>query len=159
VSDYYFYKKHSYLVPARQSYLVPSTGYSFQPGAGSIEDLFQTKLSRTNSRIEALIEAIDRRSLIREQNLGGIEEDLSRCQNLLFDLGYRIYRRDRQWEALELKRLDLLREKRMEEAACFRDATLLGKELRDNVSYFQALVDKQRVFGMGEEKCMSEKIM
>jgi hypothetical protein len=145
----YFYKTHSYAGPTRKGYAVPWAGYAPQP-EGSIEDLFQSKLTRAGSRIEALIEAIDRRKLIRELNLGGIDEDLTRCQNLLFDLGYKVYHRDKQWEDLELKKLDLSRDKRMEEAAYFRDLTLLGKELRDTTSYMQSLVDKQKVLGMGE---------
>ena len=111
--DYYFYKTHSYLEPSRQSYLAPDTDYGLQTEGSSIEDLFQSKLTRTKSRIETLIEAIDRRKLIKEGNLYGIEEDLSRCQNLLFELGYRIYRRDRQWKDLETRKLDLFREKRL----------------------------------------------
>ena len=148
--DYYFYKTHSYLEPKGQSYLVPDAGYALQTGS-SIDDLFQSKLTRAKSRIEALIEAIDRRRLIKEGNLYGIEVDLSRCQNLLFELGYRVYRRDRQWKDLETRKLDLFREKRLEESGYFRDLTLLGKELRDTVSYYQALVDKQRMFEVGTE--------
>jgi len=151
MADYYFYKTHSYLELNRWKYLVPCTGYALQAEGSSIEDLFGAKISRTKSRIEAVVEAIDRRRLIREQNLYGIEDNLSMCQNLLFELGYRVYRRDRQWEALEVKRLDLFRERRLEESSYFRDVTLLGKELRDTVSYFQSLVDKQRVFEVGAE--------
>ena len=150
MNDYYLYKTHSY-VPNSQSYLALDTGYARQTGGSSIDDLFQSKLTRTKSRIESLIEVIDRRKLIKEGNLYGIEGDLSRCQNLLFELGYRIYRRDRQWEDLETRRLDLFREKRLEESAYFRDVTLLGKELRDTVNYYQSLVDKQRVFEVGAE--------
>ncbi len=37
----------------------------------------------------------------------------------------------------------------MEESACFRDVTLLGKELRDTANYYQTLTDKQRLVEMG----------
>jgi hypothetical protein len=151
MNDYYLYKVTSY--PARQNhrhtYFTPDTSYSPETTGSSIDDFFQSKLKRTKSRIEALVEAIESRRLIREQNLSGIEQDLSRCQNLLFDLGYRIYRRDRQWKDLETRKLDLSREKRLEESACFRDITFLGKELRDTMNYYQTLFDKQRVFEMG----------
>ena len=98
-----------------------------------------------------MVEAIGARGLIREENFYGIEKDLCKCQDLLFDLGYRVYARDRQWKDLETRKLDLFKEKRGEESAFFRDVALLGKELRDTVSYYQSLVDKQKVFQMGEE--------
>ena len=151
MNDYYLYKITSY--PAwqnhRHTYFTPDTSYSPQTTGSSIDDFFQSKLKRTKSRIEALVEAIESRRLIREQNLYGIKQDLSRCQNLLFDLGYRVYWRDRQWKDLETRKLDLSREKRLEESACFRDITFLGKELRDTMNYYQTLFDKQRVFEMG----------
>lgn len=151
MNDYYLYKVTSY--PARESqrltYFTPDTGYALQTTGSSIDDFFQSKLKRTKSRVEALVEAIESRKLIRERNLYGIEQDLSRCQNLLFDLGYRIYWRDRQWKDLETRKLDLFREKRLEESAYFRDITFLGKELRDTMNYYQTLFDKQRMFEVG----------
>jgi hypothetical protein len=102
MNDYYLYKITSY--PVRQNhrytYFTPNTGYALQTTGSSINDLFRSKLKRTKSRIEALVEAIESRRLIRGRNLYGIEHDLSRCQTLLFDLGYRIYRRDREWKDL-----------------------------------------------------------
>jgi hypothetical protein len=151
MNEYYLYKKTFYPTrqDVRQSYFTPGTGYVLPVQEPSIDDFFQSKQKRAKSRIESLVEAIDRRRLIKEQNLYGIEQDLSQCQNLLFDLGYRIYSRDRQWEDLETRKLDLFREKRLEQSASFRDITLLGKELRDTVNYYQTLADKQRMFGMG----------
>jgi len=151
MNDYYLYKTTSYPTRenVRQTYFTPDTGYAPQTRGSSIDDFFESKLERTGSRIESLIDVIESRSLIKERNLYGIEQDLSQCQNLLFDLGYRVYKRDRQWKDLETKKLDLFREKRFEESACFRDITFLGKELRDTVNYYQTLIDKQRVFEMG----------
>ncbi len=150
MNDYYLYKRTTYPTQSsRQTHFTPDPGYALQTDDPSIDDFFQSKLERAKSRIERLIEAIESRRLIKEQNLYGIEQDLSRCQNLLFDLGYRVYRRDRQWKDLETRKLDLFREKRLEESACFRDVTLLGKELRDTANYYQTLTDKQRLVEMG----------
>lgn len=151
--DYYLYKVNSYLVPqaSGQGYLAPGGSYAAGDKGSSVDDLFGSKLDRAKWRIDALVEAIDARRLIREENFYGIERDLCKCQNLLFDLGYRVYARDRQWKDLETRKLDLSREKRGEESAFFRDVTFLGKELRDAVGYHQSLVDRQGVFDVGAE--------
>ena len=153
MNNYYLYTLTAN--PAQKShkatYLIFDTAYRVQDKEASIEDFFKSKLQRTGSRIETLIEAIDKRRLIREQNLFHIEQDLAHCQGMLFDLGYKIYSRDRQWADIERKKLDLYREKRLEESAYFKDLTFLGKEMRDNIHYYQSLLDKQSIMGMGPE--------
>jgi len=115
-----------------------------------VDRMLGAKISRTEDRIETLIEAIDKRRLIKEENLYGIEKDLCACQNLLFEMGYKIYRRDRDWASLETKKIDLERDRRMEQSAYFRDLTLLGKELRDTVEYRQSILDKTQMLGGGK---------
>ena len=119
------------------------------PGVCSsgVETMLGSKISRAEDRIETLIEAIDKRRLIKEVNLYGIERDVTQCQNLLFDMGYKIYRRDKEWASLETKKIDLERDRRMEQSAYFRDITLLGKELRDTMDYKQSILDKAQMLG------------
>ena len=112
-----------------------------------IEKVFFQKIDRTKGRIETLIEAIDKRRDIKELNLYGIEKNLADCDNIIFDMGYKVYRRDREWAAIETKKIDLDRDRRMEESAYFRDIMLLGKELRDTMMYYKSLVDKFQMFG------------
>ena len=149
MNDYYIYTLTAH--PAQKSHKAPypifDPAYRVQDKEPSIEDFFHTKLQRTGSRIESLIEAIEKRRSIREQNLSSIEHDLAHCQGLLCDMGYKIYSRDQQWAAIETKRLDLYREKRLEESAYFKDLTFLGKELRDHLHYYQSLIDKQSIIG------------
>ena len=118
-------------------------------GSG-VDRMLGAKISRTEDRIETLIEAIDKRRLIKEENLYWIEKDLCACQNLLFEMGYKVYRRDRDWASLETKKIDLERDRRMEQSAYFRDLTLLGKELRDSVEYRQSILDKAQMLGGGK---------
>ena len=112
-----------------------------------VDRMLGAKISRTEDRIETLIEAIDKRRLIKEVNLYGIERDVTQCQNLLFDMGYKIYRRDKEWASLETKKIDLERDRRMEQSAYFRDILLLGKELRDTMDYRRSIEDKARMLG------------
>ena len=112
-----------------------------------VETMLGSKISRAEDRIETLIEAIDKRRLIKEVNLYGIERDVTQCQNLLFDMGYKIYRRDKEWASLETKKIDLERDRRMEQSAYFRDILLLGKELRDTMDYRRSIEDKARMLG------------
>ena len=131
-----------------------SSPYTYKCGGSAnniypsgVERMLGAKISRSDERIETLIEAIDKRRLIKEVNLYGIEKDLCTCQNLLFEMGYKIYRRDRDWIQLETRKIDLERDRRMEQAAYFRDLTLLGKELRDTVEYRQSILDKAQMLG------------
>ena len=66
-------------------------------GESTADRMLSSKLDRSDKRIEAIIEAIDKRRLIKEENFYGIERGLCTCQNLLFDMGYKVYRRDRDW--------------------------------------------------------------
>ncbi len=116
-------------------------------GVPSLEGMLGAKIQRTEDRIEAVIEAIDKRRLIKEENLYGIERDLCACQNLIFEMGYKVYRRDRDWIGLETRKIDLERDRRMELAAYFRDILFLGKELRDTVEYRRSIEDKAKLLG------------
>ena len=133
--------------PSGSAYLPTGPAYAIMSAPSAVEGMLSAKLDRTQSRIEALIEAIDKRRLIKEVNLYGIERDVTQCQNLLFDMGYKIYRRDKEWASLETKKIDLERDRRMEQSAYFRDLTLLGKELRDTVEYKQSILDKAQMLG------------
>ncbi len=134
------------------SYLFSPLAYTgAAESAGSrgsaIDGFLSAKTSRSEDRIEAIIEAIEKRRLIKEENFYGIERDLCACQNLLFEMGYKVYRRDRDWLALETRKIDLERDRRMELAAYFRDVLLLGKELRDTLEYRQSVLDKAKMLG------------
>ena len=146
--DYYHYKVEQPQASPKSLYAFQSADYGPKGDNLGIDSIFDSKLERTKSQIEALIEAIDRRKLIKEASLYGIEIDLCGCQNLLFDLGYKIYRRDKTWEDLEKRKLDLGKERRMEEASYFRDLSLLHKELRETINYYQSIKDKVKVLGM-----------
>ena len=137
-------RRHSYLC-SPSTY--QSVGTEQNMYASGVEKMLGAKISRAEDRIETLIEAIDKRKLIKEDNLYGIEKDLCACQNLLFEMGYKIYRRDRDWASLETKKIDLERDRRMEQSAYFRDLTLLGKELRDTLEYRQSILDKAQMLG------------
>ncbi len=145
----------SYLVSpygSGASYLASPSVYEGVPseknvGFLSLEGMLGAKIQRTEDRIEAVIEAIDKRRLIKEENLYGIERDLCTCQNLIFEMGYKVYRRDRDWIGLETRKIDLERDRRMELAAYFRDILFLGKELRDTVEYRRSIEDKAKLLG------------
>ncbi len=109
--------------------------------------MLDSKVDRSDRRIEAVIEAMEKRRLIKEENLSGIEQDICTCRNLIFEMGYKVYRRDRDWIALETRQIDLERDRRMELAAYFRDILLLGKELRDTVEYRRSIEDKTKLLG------------
>jgi len=155
IDEFYFYKLHSptYQAAKPTMYIPFNSAYSAPQDAdnSSLDSVLDSKLARARTRIDAVVSAIEARKEIRESNLGRLEYDLCCCQNLLFDMGYKIYARGREWLDVEKKKIDLEKEKRMETVSYFRDVTLLGKELRDSQQYYQSIVDKISLMGGMEE--------
>ena len=151
INDYYFYKLHSptYQTANPSLYISFNNAYNTPPDApgSSLDGVLDAKLERARTRIDAVVTAIEARKSIKEENLGKLEWDLCACQNLLLDMGYKIYARDKQWLDIEKKKIDLEKEKRMETVSYFRDVTLLGKELRDTRQYYQSILDKMALMG------------
>jgi hypothetical protein len=118
----------------------------------SIDELFEDRLGLIRSKIELILLQLEQRKQINQGILYQIESDGCKAQNLIFEMGYRVYRMDRDRLSLEKVKFDLESQKRMEEASYFRDTGLLNKDLKDTLIQYLGEVQKSRIMGLEEEK-------
>jgi len=109
---------------------------------GDIDDLFQDRLGLIRSKIELILLQLDQRKEINQENLYRIDQDSCQAQNLIFEMGYRAYRMDRDRVSLEKMKFDLEAQKRMEETSYFRDTGLLNQDLKDALIQYLGEVQK-----------------
>ena len=109
---------------------------------GDIDDVFQDRLGLIRSKIELILLQLEERREINQENLYRIDLDSCQAQNLIFQMGYRAYRMDRDRLSLEKMKFDLEAQKRMEEASYFRDTGLLNKDLKDSLIQYLGEVQK-----------------
>ena len=109
---------------------------------GEIDDLFQDRLGLIRSKIELILLQLEERKKINQENLYRIDQDSCQAQNLIFQMGYRAYRMDRDRLSLEKMKFDLEAQKRMEQTSYFRDTGLLNQDLKDALIQYLGEVQK-----------------
>jgi hypothetical protein len=119
---------------------------------GDLDDLFQDRLGLIRSKIELILLQLDQRKDINQENLYRIDLDSCQVQNLIFQMGYRAYRMDRDRLSLEKMKFDLEAQKRMEETSYFRDTGLLNKDLKDALIQYLGEVQKSAFINEGRER-------
>ena len=122
------------------------------PQMESIDELFKDRLGLIRSKIELILLQLDQRKQINHGILYEIDKDSSRAQTLIFEMGYRGYRIDRDRLALEKVKFDLESQKRLEEVSYFRDTGLLNKDLKDALIQYLSEVQKSKILELEEEK-------
>ena len=122
------------------------------PLGESIDDIFKDRLALIRSKMELILLQLDQRKQINQDVLYRIDLDSCQAQTLIFEMGYRAYRMDRDRLSLEKVKFDLESQKRMEEASYFRDTGLLNKDLKDTLIQYLGEVQKSKILGMEEEK-------
>ena len=110
-----------------------------------IEALFNDRLDLVRSRIELLLLLLDQRKEINERILHKIDEDSCKAQTLIFEMGPRAYRMDRERLSLERMKLDLEQQKRREMADYFRDIGMINKDLKDALIQYLGETQKRSV--------------
>jgi hypothetical protein len=122
------------------------------PLGESIDALFEDRLGLIRSKIELILLQLEQRKQINQEMLYEIEMDSCRAQSLIFEMGYRVYRMDRDRLSLEKVKFDLGAQKRMEGTSYFRDTGLLNKDLKDTLIQYLSEVQKSKIMGLEEEK-------
>jgi hypothetical protein len=118
----------------------------------SIDDLFKDRLGLIRSKIELILLQLDQRKQINQEVLYEIDKDSCKAQTLIFEMGYRGYRMDRERLTLEKVMFDLEGQKRLEEVSYFRDTGLLNKDLKDTLIQYLSEVQKSKILGLEEEE-------
>ena len=122
------------------------------PLGETLDELFKDRSGLIRSKIELILLQLDQRKQINHGILYEIDKDSSRAQTLIFEMGYRGYRIDRDRLALEKVKFDLESQKRLEEVSYFRDTGLLNKDLKDTLIQYLSEVQKSKILELEEEK-------
>ena len=122
------------------------------PLGETLDELFKDRLGLIRSKIELILLQLDQRKNINQENLCRIDQDSCQVQNLIFQMGYRAYRMDRDRLSLEKMKFDLEAQKRMEETSFFRDTGLLNKDLKDALIQYLGEVQKSAFINEGRER-------
>ena len=118
----------------------------------SIDELFKDRLGLIRSKIELILLQLEERKQINHEILYQIDKDSCKAQTLIFEMGYRGYRMDRERLTLEKVKFDLESQKRLEEVSYFRDTGLLNKDLKDTLIQYLSEVQKSKILELEEEK-------
>ena len=117
----------------------------------SIDEVFKDRLGLIRSKIELILLQLEQRKDINRGIISEIDRDSCKAQDLIFEMGYRAYRMDRDRLTLEKTKFDLESQKRMEEASYFRDTGLLNKDLKDTLIQYLGEIQKSKIIGSEEE--------
>jgi hypothetical protein len=109
-------------------------------------------LGLIRSKIELILLLLDQRKEIKEKVLYKIDEDSCRAQNLIFEMGHRAYRVERDRLTLERIKLDLEQQKRMELVNYFRDTGMLNMDLKDALIQYLGETQKSSIINMEGRK-------
>jgi len=122
------------------------------PLGETLDELFKDRLGLIRSKIELILLQLDQRKQINHGILYEIDKESCKAQTLIFEMGYRGYRVDRERLTLEKVKFDLESQKRLEEVSYFRDTGLLNKDLKDTLIQYLSEVQKSKILELEEEK-------
>ena len=109
------------------------------------DEIFKDRLNLIRSKIELILLQIDQRKKINQNILYQIEKDSCTVQNLYFDMGEKAYEIGADRLKIEQMKLDLERQKRLEQGGYFKDTGLLNKDLKDTLIQYLDEVQKSSI--------------
>ena len=121
-----------------------------EPSESAIDDIFEDRLGLIRSKLDLILLQLKNRRGINQSILYQIDSDSCRVQSLQHDLGLRAYAMGADRLTLEKLKLDLERQKRMEQVSYFRDTGMLNKDLKDTLIEYLEEVQKSE-FLSGED--------
>lgn len=120
-------------------------GYQPLPGADDLTSLLNDRQELLRSKIELTLLQLKERKELSQRLLYSMELDRNQLSNRILDLGVEVYFQTPRVMAWEMRQLDLERQKRMEESACFRDVTMLERDLKESLVEYLAEAQKQKL--------------
>ena len=142
---------HAQEDPVSQAFKVIQDQQAKEAGAGSIESVFQNRIDLVRSKIELIVVQIQQREQINTRVLGHIDYDACQAQSLLLSLAPDQYHQGPDRLNLERMKLDLERQKRMEQVSFFRDLGMLNRDLREALIEYLGERQKASLLGNTEE--------
>lgn len=109
---------------------------------GTIDDIFEDRLTLIRSKIEMILLQLDERKKIHRDMMYGIAKDSCKAQNMINERLIRSCHMDRERINLERMKFDLGQQERKEAASYFNDTCQLNTELREALTQYQEEVQK-----------------
>ncbi len=109
---------------------------------GTIDDIFEDRLTLIRSKIEMILLQLDERKKIHRDMMYGIAKDSCKAQNMINERLTRSCHVDRERINLEGMKFDLGQQERKEAAGYFNDTCQLNQELREALTQYQEEVQK-----------------
>ena len=109
---------------------------------GTIDDIFEDRLTLIRSKIEMILLQLDERKKIHRNMVYGITKDSCKAQNLIYERLTKSYDMDGERINLEQMKFDLRQQERKEAASYFNDTCQLNSELREALTQYQEEVQK-----------------
>ena len=109
---------------------------------GTIDDIFEDRLTLIRSKIEMILLQLDERKKIHQNMMYGIAKDSCKAQNMINERLIRSCHMDRERINLERMKFDLGQQERKEAASYFNDTCQLNTELREALTQYQEEVQK-----------------
>ena len=109
---------------------------------GTIDDIFEDRLTLIRSKIELILLQLDERKRIHRDMMYGIAKDSCKAQNMINERLTKSFDMDRERINLEQIKFDLGQQERKEAAGYFNDTAMLNSELREALTQYQEEVQK-----------------
>lgn len=121
-----------------------------ESSGNTVDDIFEDRLGLIRSKLDLILLQLKKRKAINQSILYQIDYDGCHVQSLQFELGGHAYVMGGDRLTLEKLKLDLERQKRMEQVSYFRDTGMLNTELKDTLIQYLEEVQKNE-FLNGED--------
>ena len=115
------------------------------------DDIFENRLGLIRSKLELILLQLKKRKEINTDILYQIEIDSCRVQSLQFELCPLPYEMGPDKITLEKMKLDLQRQKRMEQVSYFKDTGFLNRDLKETLIQYLEEVQKSDLIN-GEDE-------
>jgi len=112
---------------------------------GTIDDIFEDRLTLIRSKIELILLQLDERKRIHRNMMYGIAKDSCKAQNMINERLTKSFDMDRERINLERMKFDLGQQERKEVAGYFNDTCQLNRELREALAQYQEEVQKNKL--------------
>ena len=127
------------------------SGRNSQKHMDTSDDIFEDRLGLIRSKLELILLQIKKRKEINTDILYQIENDNCRVQTLQFELCPLPYETGPDKITLEKMKLDLQRQKRMEQVSYFKDTGFLNRDLKETLIQYMEEVQKSDLIN-GEDE-------
>ena len=120
-------------------------GYRPISSVDDLTTLLDDRRELLRSKIELTMLQIKERKNLSQQLTYSIDLEHNQVANLILDLGDEVHFQTPRVISWQMRQMDLERQRRMEQAACFKDVTMLERDLKESLVEYLAESQKQKL--------------